>query len=95
MTDDAPAMPPLLTVAQAAALAHMTPRQVRRWLQERVQHYPDLVQGSPRKWLVQADALGRALGRERLRVADLAVATAARVSVLERRVDRLEGARRA
>lgn len=83
-------LPPLLSVSKAAELAGMSPKALRRWLTERRQHYPDLVQGSPRKWLIQAAALGVALGRDKLDLEHLSLDTASRVDNLERRVGKLE-----
>ena len=87
--------PPLLTIAQAISVAReqgqdMTPKQLRAWLTSRRVQYPDLVQGSPRKWLIQTAAFNLALGRDAMGISDLVLETAARVDGHDLRLKRLE-----
>jgi hypothetical protein len=87
--------PPLLTIAQAVNVAReqgqeMTPKQLRAWLARHRVRYPELVQGSPRKWLIQTASLNLALGRDAMGISDLVLETAARVDGHDLRLKRLE-----
>jgi len=92
---------PLITVREAAKLAGQSRWAFRRWLAARTQakaedgspRYPELVQRSGKRTLVQVEALGAALGRSRLDLESLAIETSNRVDVLELRMDRLENRR--
>lgn len=94
-------LPALLTIAQGAKLANMSPKTFRKWIREREQardeqgalRYPNLRQGSGRKWRIQKVALREALGGEAVDLEALTLETAARVDGHERRLSRLEGAR--
>jgi hypothetical protein len=92
-------LPALLTIAQAAKLAGMTPKVLRRrvyeWSIARDEQgklrYPNLRHGSRGKWLIQKAALREALGGEAADLEVMLLDTAATVDNHERRLARLEG----
>ncbi len=92
-------LPALLTIAQAAKLAGMTPKVLRRrvheWSIARDEHgklrYPDIRHGGRGKWLVQKATLREALGGEAADLEVMTLETAATVDNHERRISRLEG----
>ena len=91
-------LPPLITIAAGARLACQSRWAFRRWLQDRCAvrdgqgqlRYPDLVQRSGNRWLVQVESLGHALGRSRPDLERLAVETSNRVDILEVQMEMIE-----
>lgn len=83
----------LLSVSEAAAIAKMSPQSMRRWLRQRMAQFPELVQGSAKRWLIQRTALGLALGASGdIKNDEMLDELAIRLDALERRVHRLENA---
>ena len=65
----------------------MSPRQVRRWVRERAGLFPALLQGSPKRWLIQRASLALALGIAESELEFGAVVEALHADVVLLRVD--------
>jgi|SRR5580698_9298154 hypothetical protein len=91
-------LPPLITISAGARLAGQSRWAFRRWLRDRCAvrdhegklRYPDLVQKSGNRWLVQVESLGQALGRTRVDLERLTIEVSNRTDDLELRVGMLE-----
>lgn len=87
---------PYLTIAEAAGVAGLSVKAMKRWLDVRAKHEQGLlVHFTPegkvvRKWWVGRDALARVLGVQNVEIAQRVERQGRRIDALEKRVDVLE-----